>query len=85
MVWSFTFSTKKYSIAWYVCVLSNVTDLLSSPLCFSTTSLLTPLCLPPDDHTTAAVAHSLLKKPWTESGSTQQQKEAIGTILKYVL
>ena len=42
------------------------------------------LPFPPHPHTIVSVACSLLKKPWTESGSTQQQKEAIATMLKCV-
>ena len=64
---------------------SNATNVLGQLSEFSSRQLLTQrVALPPHPHTIASVACSLLKKPWTESGSTQQQKEAIGTMLKCV-
>ena len=69
----------------YVCVLQMLlTSLVSCHRSPQDTCSPNVLCFPPHPHTIASVACSLLKKPWTESGSTQQQKEAIGTMLKCV-
>ena len=69
----------------YVCVLQML--LMSLVSCQSSrqdSCSPSVLPFPPHPHTIASVACSLLKKPWTESGSTQQQKEAIATMLKCV-
>ena len=69
----------------YVCVLQMLLmSLISCQSSRQDSCSPSVLRFPPHPHTIASVACSLLKKPWTESGSTQQQKEAIATMLKCV-